>query len=140
MDERQLAERLRSAGLRVTPQRIAVLWSLDESNHPTADKVIERVQKSHPTISSGTIYHILDALVEKDVINKVYTHGGVTRYDAILDKHHHLHDIKTNIIEDYFDNELFDVVKDYLKNKKIQNFELEDIKIKLIGSFNKQQP
>ena len=132
MDEHKLAGRLRSAGLRVTPQRIAVLNALNESNHPTADKVIERVQQSHPTISSGTIYHILDALVEKDMINKVYTHGGVTRYDAILEKHHHLHDIKTNTIEDYFDDELFDVVKGYLQNKNIQNFELKDIKIKLI--------
>ncbi len=137
MDEQQLAERLRFAGLRVTPQRLAVLRALDISKHPTAEAVIEIVQKTHPAISSGTIYHILDALVEKEMISKVYTHGGVMRYDSILVKHHHLHDMETNKIEDYFDDDLFVMVKEHLKKKNIQNFKLEDIKIKLIGKFTK---
>ena len=137
MDDQLLASRLRSVGLRVTPQRLAVLRALDNSNHPTAENVIELVQKTQPTISSGTIYHILDAFTEKEMISKVDTHGGVMRYDAILSNHHHLHDMGTNIIEDYFDDELFVLVKEHLKKKNLDNFTLEDIKIKLIGKFNK---
>jgi Fur family peroxide stress response transcriptional regulator len=137
MDEDPLSSRLRKAGLRVTPQRLAVLKALEEKNHPTADIVIEYVQRSHPTISTGTIYHILDTLVEKKVINKVYTHGGVMRYDPVLEKHHHLHDTSTNTIVDYFDDDLFELIRDYLKVKQIDDFTLEEIKIKLIGKFNK---
>lgn len=129
-------EKLRDAGLKVTPQRLAVYNALKKSNHPTAEDLIEIVQKKYPSIASGTIYHIMDAFVEKDLVKKVYTHGDVMRYDAILKKHHHLHDSESDRIEDYFDNELFHLVKKHLKKQNLSGFELTDIKIKLMGKFN----
>ena len=60
------------------------------------------------------------------------------RYDAVMDPHHHLYDEETGIIEDYFDDDLFVLIKDYFKNKPIDNFDMEDVKLKLIGNFNKK--
>ena len=136
MNTLTIEDRLRNSSLKVTPQRIAVMLALHERSHPTAEQLIEIVRLKHPSISSSTIYHILDAFVEKGLITKVHTHGDVARYDAILEKHHHLHDTETDLIKDYFDDELFEVIKKYLKEKNIPDFELTDIKIKLMGKFN----
>jgi Fur family peroxide stress response transcriptional regulator len=133
-----LERRIRTAGLKVTPQRITVLRLIRKGNHPTAEYLFEKVKEKYASISSGTIYHILDAFVERGVIKKVYTHGGVMRYDGIVKKHHHLHEEGTNRIEDYFDDELFRLIKEYFKNKPVNGFELTDIKIKLLGKFNNE--
>jgi Fur family peroxide stress response transcriptional regulator len=132
-----LEGKLRGANLKVTPQRLAVMQALLSMSHPTAEQLIEEVRKKHQSISSSTIYHILDAFSDKGLITKVYTHGDVMRYDAILEKHHHLHDKQTDQIEDYFDDELYTIIEDYLKEKNLPGFRLTDIKIKLMGKFTK---
>lgn len=138
MNTTKIEERLREANLKITPQRLAVMKVLQKSNHPTAEQIIISVRDKYPSISSSTIYHILDAFVDKGLINKVHTKGDVARYDAILKKHHHLHDSETDQIEDYFDDKLFSIIKRHLKEKDIPGFELTDIKIKLMGKFHKK--
>ena len=133
-----IEKRIRKAGLKVTPQRINVLQILLAGSHPTAEYLIEKVREKYSSISTSTVYHILDVFVEKGVIGKVYTHGDVMRYDAVLENHHHLHDIESDRIEDYFDDELFLLIKKYFKNKPVYGFELTDIKIKLLGKFNNE--
>jgi len=59
------------------------------------------------------------------------------RYDAILEKHHHLYCFESDRIEDYFDDELNQIIEDYFEKKKIQSFEIEDIKVQIIGKFKK---
>ena len=131
-----IEKRIRNAGLKVTPQRINVLQTLLAGSHPTAEYLIEKVREKYSSISSSTIYHILDVFVEKGVISKVYTHGDVMRYDAILENHHHLHDIESDRIEDYFDDQLFQQIKKYFEDNPISGFELTEIKVKLRGKFN----
>lgn len=138
MTKKEAEERLRNAGLRVTPQRVAVLLALDSTNHPTAEVLIRKVRKKYSNISAGAIYNILDNFLDKGIITRVYIPGDVMRYDAVLRKHHHLHDRKTNRVEDYFDDELFELVKNHLDKKHIPGFELEDIKIKLTGIFTEK--
>ncbi len=57
------------------------------------------------------------------------------RYDAIIEKHHHLYCSESDRIEDFYDNELNDILETYLKNKKIPNFKIEDIKLQIVGRF-----
>ena len=128
-------QRIRNAGLKVTPQRINVLEILLSGSHPTAETVIEKIREKYSSVSASTIYHILDIFVEKGIINKVYTHGGVMRYDAILDNHHHLHDSETDKIEDYFDDKLDELIRKYFDENPLLGFDLEEIKIKLRGKF-----
>ncbi|HDO27780.1 MAG TPA: transcriptional repressor [Bacteroidetes bacterium] len=135
MDKKTAEERLRNAGLRVTPQRLEVLLTLSNSKHPTAEYLIRKVRKKHNSISASTIYNILDTFIGKGVISKIYIPGHVMRYDAMLEKHHHLYDADTNRIEDYFDDELFELIQQYVQHKKIPGFEPDDIKIKLLGKF-----
>ena len=136
MAQADIHQKLKSAGLRVTPQRIAVLEAIIRSNHPSADKISSKVKELHPNIATGTIYKILEVFVQVGIIRKIETQSDVMRYDAILQLHHHLQDERSSRIEDYFDNDLDQLVKDHLSKNKIPDFEISDIKIQIIGKFD----
>lgn len=128
---------LRNSNLKVTPQRIAVLEALSSlKNHPTADKIREHVMKNHPGIAVGTIYKILETFAEKGLVKKVKTEKDVMRYDSVLEKHHHLYSEETERIEDYFDDNLNNLLEEYFKKKRIRHFKVKDLKLQIIGTFN----
>lgn len=136
MNINEVGKRLKESGLRVTPQRVAVLEALMEgNNHPSADDVVRIVREQYPNIAVGTIYHILDNLVQKGILNKVQTEQNVVRYDAVIEPHIHLYSGEENRIEDYFDKELMELVKNYLKKNRIIDFEVNSINLQLIGEF-----
>lgn len=127
---------LKNCGLRVTPQRIAVLEAVyDLKNHPSSDDIARYVKDHHPNIAVGTIYNILDSLVKADILKRVKTERGAMLYDAITEKHHHLYCSESDKIEDYYDQELDDILNDFFEKKKISGFEIEDIKLQLVGKF-----
>jgi Fur family peroxide stress response transcriptional regulator len=131
---------LKDSNLKVTPQRVAVLEALNNlKDHPTADKIKEYVVKNHPNIAVGTIYKTLETFVEKGLVKKVKTEKDVMRYDAILDNHHHLYCEATERIEDFFDNQLNEMLEEYFKKKRIPNFKVKDIKLQIIGTFNNKK-
>ena len=102
-------------------------------------KKLVRHIKNHHNIAVGTIYKTLGSFVEKGLVNKVKTEKDVMRYDAILDKHHHLNCEDTERIEDFFDDQLNDMLEEYFKKKKIPNFKVKDIKLQIIGTFKKKE-
>lgn len=137
MDKFGIRKLLAEYGLRVTPQRVAVMEALYVmKNHPTADQVSRHVRKKNPHIAVGTVYKILEALVEKGILKKVKTEKDLMRYDAIRESHHHLYCNESDRIEDYFDDDLNVILQKYFENKKIPGFDIEDIKLQLIGRFN----
>ena len=131
---------LKSTNLKVTPQRLAVLEALSSlRNHPTAENIKEYVVKNHPSVAVGTIYKTLETFVEKGLVKKVKTEKDVMRYDAILEKHHHLYCEESEHIEDFFDDKLNSMLEEYFKKKKIPNFKVKETKLQIIGTFNNKQ-
>jgi Fur family peroxide stress response transcriptional regulator len=57
------------------------------------------------------------------------------RYDAVMEKHHHLYCAESDRIEDYFDTELNALIGNYFEKKGIPDFEINDIKLQIIGKF-----
>jgi Fur family peroxide stress response transcriptional regulator len=80
---------LQKAGLRVTPQRLAVYRLLAGTDrHPTAQMVYDELRGDHPSLSLATVYNTLDALVEAGVINALGAAGdGSIHYDADTSPH-----------------------------------------------------
>lgn len=129
-------EKLQEKGLKVTPQRLAIYAAIvDLNNHPTAENVIEYIKKNHPNISVGTVYKVLDSLVENELLMKVKTDKDIMRYDAVLSKHHHLYCAETERIEDYEDEALNSLINAYFKKNKIKYFTVQDIKLQITGQF-----
>lgn len=86
-----LAKRLREAGLRVTSQRLDVYEALASSGlHLSPDQVLVRVRQRHPSISTNTVYQVLETLVRAGLIQRADTTAGARRYDANMEPHHHL--------------------------------------------------
>lgn len=123
--------------LKVTPQRIAILEViLTLENHPTADKITEYLRLTHPNVSIGTIYKTLDTFLKKGIIHKVYNDNDLMRYDAIIEKHHHLYSSESERIEDFVDEKLKEIIEKYFENIKIPGFTIEDIKLQIVGKFS----
>ena len=140
MKKEKHAISLKRSNLKVTPQRMAVLEALSSlKNHPTADKIKEYVVKNHPNIAVGTIYKTLETFVEKGLAQKVKTGNDIMRYDAVLERHHHLYCEDTELIEDFFDDRLNNLLEEYFMRKKIPNFKVKDIKLQIIGTFKNKK-
>jgi Fur family peroxide stress response transcriptional regulator len=123
-------------GLKVTPQRLAVLNALSILRiHPTAEHIIEYIRANNPAISLGTVYNVLDVFVAKNICKKVLTDNGIIRYDFQTEKHHHLYCAESNRIVDYYDHELDRLIENYFSDKKIPDFNIEDIKLQITGRF-----
>lgn len=120
--------------LKITPQRIVILEALLEMrNHPTAENIIDYIKNNHPNIAVGTIYKALETFVEKGIIRKVNTEKDIMRYDAITEKHHHIHITGSDTIEDYYDEELDKLLQQYFNEKKIPGLVIEDVKLQISG-------
>lgn len=140
MDNKELREKLAGAKLKVTPQRLAVLEAVSILNgHPTADRIIQHVRKSNPNISAATVYNILEVLSQNGIISKVKHEKDIMRYDAVTKTHHHLYGIESDKIEDYFDEEIDEILKNYFGKKNIPGFEIQDIRLNIHGEFKKRK-
>jgi Fur family peroxide stress response transcriptional regulator len=75
---------LKQAGMRLTPQRIAVCKLLSEtSSHPTASSIYRQIRAQHPSLSLMTVYNTLKALVDLGAINALGHAGdGNVHYDG----------------------------------------------------------
>lgn len=132
----QILEELSEAGLKVTPQRMAVLEVLKKSSdHPTAEAIHRKVLDSIPGISATTIYNTLEKFVDKGLVKRVKTDADVMRYEPMSEPHHHLYCYDSDRMEDYWDPELDRLLEEYFRNKKIKNFKIRDIRLQIMGDF-----
>ena len=88
----QVTQRLRTAGLRVTAPRVAVLGVLDAAeDHPRVDQLIARVRAAGVSISTQATYDVCEALHRAGLARRIAPAGGPVRYESrVGDNHHHL--------------------------------------------------
>jgi Fe2+ or Zn2+ uptake regulation protein len=75
---------------RLTKQRAAVLRALGDGAHLSAETILDRVRREMPAVSLGTIYRTLDILREIGLVQLFSHAGSAARYEAALEKHHHV--------------------------------------------------
>ncbi|MBC7338356.1 MAG: transcriptional repressor [Firmicutes bacterium] len=84
-------EILRSAGLRVTPQRVAILKLLRGTRaHPSPEMVYRELKPAYPGLSLNTVYQTLHALEKAGVLRRISMEENVYRFDANVAPHVHL--------------------------------------------------
>ena len=136
MDRTELGNKLSEKNLRITPQRIAILGAVMElNNHPTADQINDYIKAKHPNIAVGTVYKVLDSFVDKKILKKVKTENGIMRFDPLIKNHHHLFCKETDRIEDFEDDDLDQLISQYLKKKGFKNFKVQDFNLHITGIF-----
>ena len=84
-------DKYRNIGLKLTPQRIAILDYLDgNKQHPSAEEIYKTVVKKFPTMSFATVYTTLSALRDKGTVLELTIDPGKKRYDPVTGNHNHL--------------------------------------------------
>src|SRR5512144_2401951 len=98
---REIEQKLREKGLRVTVQRVAVLEFLSGTkSHPTADEVGATVNRRVSTASRASVYNVLHSLRDAGLVEEMVFEDAVARYDANLHRHHHFHCSRCGRVED----------------------------------------
>ena len=85
------AVRLREHGLRVTPQRRAILTTFAEGSHHhlTAEEVFERARRQLPEVARATVYNTLSELARVGLLRTLEGRGAVRYEPNGRDEHHH---------------------------------------------------
>ncbi len=86
------AARLRAAGLRVTPARLAALDALSaHGGHPTVEQVAAAARERVGRLSTQAAYDLLHAFTAAGLARRIVPAGGPARFEArVGDNHHHL--------------------------------------------------
>jgi Fur family transcriptional regulator, stress-responsive regulator len=83
------AELLRSAGLRVTAPRLAVLGAVREGDHLAVEDIAAAVRERIGTISTQAAYDVLAALVTVGLVRRIEPARSPARFETRVDDNHH---------------------------------------------------
>ena len=101
MDADGITRSLTGSGLRITPQRHAVMaFLMKQLGHPTAAEIFDAVNRLDPRSSRATIYNNLRDLVQAGLVREVAMEGRAARFDAKSMRHHHFLCDRCGNIED----------------------------------------
>lgn len=101
-----IISKYKDKGIRLTPQRIAILKFLEgNTDHPAAEDIYRKVRRRYPTISFATVYNTLQTLTEKGDLLEITIDPARKHYDPNTTPHHHI--VCTDC------NEIMDVFVDY---------------------------
>lgn len=96
-------KRCKVSGLKITPQRIAIYKEvLNSDDHPSAETIYKNMKDAHPNISFDTVNRTLLIFAEMGLIQIVEGSGEVRRFDANVEKHHHLRCTNCGEIVDFY--------------------------------------
>lgn len=122
---------LQGAGLRLTPQRLAIAREVIAQDHPTAAEVYEAVRTRFPTMGLATVYATLHVMVEHRLLRPLAFENAV-RFDANVAPHANLICTSCGHIADYGGCD--DVVRALSERAAAdQGFELEAQRLDLYG-------
>ena len=113
----------RRHGFRVTHQKVMIYQELlNSEDHPTPEKLFNRLSPVVHGLSLDTVYRTLAAFQEMGLVNEVEGYGNAKRFDSKLEKHHHLHCIKCGTIVDFTSDsyDAIEVPKNISKGFKIK--------------------
>lgn len=86
-----IMEKFRTMGIKLTPQRLAILEFLDgNKSHPSAEEIYREVKKQYPMMSFATVYNTLEALKKRGNLTELTIDPERRRYDPDTGYHHHL--------------------------------------------------
>ena len=85
------AQLLRSADLRITRPRLAVLGAVHDHPHADTDSILRAVRDDLGDVSHQAVYDVLRALTTAGLVRRIQPSGSVARYESrVGDNHHHV--------------------------------------------------
>jgi Fe2+ or Zn2+ uptake regulation protein len=111
----EYAKVLRSRGLKATPQRLALLTVLAESNRPLALHDIETAEETKH-VNQSTLYRAVKDCTEAGIIRPVNLRHTHAHYEMVSeDEHHHLICTVCGTVENFVSTVCSTIERDALK-------------------------
>jgi len=80
----------KSLGLKLTPQRLAILEYLENNrSHPSAEDIYNALKPRFPSMSFATVYNTMEVLVKKGLVKELSVESTRKRFDPFTHPHHH---------------------------------------------------
>ena len=122
-------DRLKSSGLRITKQRLAIckiLFSRSETFHFSIENLKKIVEKNTKNkISLATLYNTVHAFRKNSYLKEISLKGNKTFYDTNIKNHHHFYDEDTGkLIDINSEDVLVSKVSHIPNGKKIREIEV----------------
>lgn len=84
-------ETLKESGVRITPQRHAVLdYLMNAVIHPTADEIYKALEGKFPNMSVATVYNNLRVLRENGLVRELTYGDSSSRFECNFSDHYHI--------------------------------------------------
>ncbi|EUJ19423.1 putative Fur family transcriptional regulator [Listeria aquatica FSL S10-1188] len=81
---------LKQSGVRITPQRHAILeFLINSHSHPTADEIYKALEPEYPNMSVATVYNNLRVFRDAGLIKELSYGDASSRFDFTTSNHYH---------------------------------------------------
>lgn len=88
---KQALEVLKNKGIRMTPQRHAILAYMFQTDcHPSADDIYKALESNYPNMSVATVYNNLKVFKEANLIQELTFGDNSSRFEINKDIHYHV--------------------------------------------------
>lgn len=134
-DNKNLKDKLKEKGLKLTPQRRSILDVIieNEGNHLSTEEIYDKVKKKCPEIGLATVYRTMQMFDKSGVVYKHNFNDGRSRYELNSNEdHQHHHLICTNcgrVVE--VEEDLLEQLEHEIENK--YNFMIINHNVKFFG-------
>ena len=82
---------LKTTGVRITPQRHAILeYLIQTMAHPTADEIYKALEGKFPNMSVATVYNNLRVFREVGLVKELTYGDASSRFDFVTNDHYHM--------------------------------------------------
>lgn len=119
--------KLKSYGLKATPQRLIILKTLAsaEKIHPDVEDLFNLINQKALNISKATIYRNLKILSNVGIINELYFRDGKVRFELNDEHHHHFVCLACGKIEIIHAQPFNNLLHSFAGNHKIISHQFE---------------
>ncbi|MDQ0191312.1 transcriptional repressor [Alicyclobacillus cycloheptanicus] len=121
---------LKDAGLRVTPQREAILTFLMEyDGHATVDEIYKAIHPTFPSMSMSTVYNTVKHFAQVGLVKEITFGDNASRFDINVKPHHHLVCRKCGALIDFY----MDKLPSFSLPPEANGFAIEDYHVEVKG-------
>lgn len=100
MNKEAIATNLRCHHLKVTPQRLKIVESLNTFGHLNIEMLYQEVKEAYPNVSLATVYKNIAIMTDSGLLEEVKIPEKKSVFEVRKEPHLHLHCTRCGKIED----------------------------------------
>lgn len=123
-------DRIRSVGLKATPQRREIYEVVSKLEHATIEEIIKELHSGGSKVTISTVYRILNSFCESNLLGRINHPNGKIYYDINTHEHHHIFTPKESLI-DISDPQLTELIRQRIIGQIGDDQQIEKISIQI---------